>query len=408
MASAYLGVSMRNAFPIRKWALLYAAALLAGTLWCCSEKAKNPVGFGLAEGEGPWQTHQVIAQELLADSCISVTAGAGKGYYLLVGSWGEQEMRSLLRFEDLPDTLGLPLIGASLTLIAYSEANEESLSISVHALQSAWDDSAVTWEQPWNQPGGDFAGEAIAQEQYAVETSSRLVLEFDSAGVELVTGWLEGGPNNGILVKATDPQTDNLKYFYSENYSYYEPFLTLKFATGDTTDTTVSVLNAKDVSLFQPGTPVEEDVLCVCDGIVWRTWLHFDLPVIPDSVFVNRATLSLTMKEFSSPRDLMYLGVYAVTDMQTLEFSPGLKGYTSLSSDKELVEITLNTLVQDWADGAENTGFILKPSPEYSDLSRAFFYTSTADSSQRPTLTIMYTARPKVSSTLVPSGDLTQ
>ena len=369
-------------------AMILAAVILAN----CSEKAKNPVGFGLVEEEGPWRTSQEEIQELLADSCFAVTTGAGDGFYLLVGVWEEQETRSLLLFENLPDTLDLSLSGVSLTLTAYDEATEDSVFIALHALESSWDDSTVNWEQPWSQPGGDFAAEAIAQEYHALESGNQFELEFDSAGVDLVASWLSGGPNNGLLLRATDLGADNLKYFYSED-TPYNPILNFTFATSDTTDTTVTAIASHDAFIAQPGEPPEDAVLRVGDGIVYRTWLRFDLSAVPESVFVNRATLALTMMDFSSPLDRMTLAARRVTDMETLAFSSSLSGSASLYSAKELVEVDLTALVQSWIYGTENEGLILSPYLEYVDLSQALFWTSEADTTQRPTLTITYTAR---------------
>ena len=42
-------------------AMILAVVILAS----CSEKAKNPVGFGLVEEEGPWRTRQEEIQELM-------------------------------------------------------------------------------------------------------------------------------------------------------------------------------------------------------------------------------------------------------------------------------------------------------------------------------------------------------
>jgi len=162
----------------------------------------------------------------------------------------------------------------------------------------------VTWEQPWSQPGGDFTAEAIAQEYHALESGNQFELQFDTAGVDLVAGWLSGGPNNGLLLRAADLGADNLKYFYSED-TPYNPILNFTFATSDTTDTTVTAIASHDAFIAQPGEPPEDAVLRVGDGIVYRTWLLFDLSAVPESVFVNRATLALTMMDFSSPLDRM-------------------------------------------------------------------------------------------------------
>jgi hypothetical protein len=378
---------------MRKRDFILTVTLLAVILTSCSEKPNNPVGFRLVDEDGHWQVDRATIQEVLADSCFHVTLGSGIGPYLLVGSWEGQEARSLISFEDLPDTLSLSLTGAKLTLTAYTETQEDSMLISGHAIQNAWNDSTVTWEHPWNEAGGDFDAEVIAQGSYAIIEGTLLELDFSEQGVDLVRGWLGGQANNGIILRALDPEVENLKYFYSR-WTAYDPVLTLTFATGDTSDTSISVESNKNALIAQPVVFPGEDLLCVSDGFIYRTWLQFDLPAIPESAFVNLATLSLTVSEFHAPLDNMTVGAYSVSDFETLDFSPTLYGYANLFSGKTLMEIDISVLVQKWIYGAENAGVLLRTYPEYGDLSRALFFSSVADSVSRPTLTIVYTQPP--------------
>jgi len=387
---------------MRKWVLFLVASSLALIMVGCSEKAKNPVGFGLVE-EDHWQISQVVTQDILADSCIAVSTGAGKGYHLLVGFWQGQEARSLLLFADsleaeeqLPDTL-LPLIGAKLTLMANVEANAlagtDSLNVTVHEIRSIWDDSTVTWETPWSEAGGDFDPEPIATGILTDNASDTLQLDFNAIGLELVAGWLQGQANNGLILKTIDPQNDNLKYFYTA------PSLELTFATSDTSDTTVSAEVDQDAFIVQPGPPLAEGFLCVSDGTVRRSWIHFDLPTVPESVFVNRAVLSLSVSEFNSPLEQMTIRAYQVNDIETLAFNTSNYGSASLFSGKDLLEFQITGLVQNWVYGTPNAGLILKVAGEYQDLSRALFFTSAADSLYRPSLTITYTSPPTIKPT---------
>jgi hypothetical protein len=372
---------------------LFIALFLAVILSGCSEKAKNPVGFHLWDEEGPWRVHQFVTQNVLADSSFHVTRTDGIGAYLLVGSYESQEARSLLAFQDLPDTLAWPLSTATLNLIASSEAGEDSLLISAYALETPWSDSTATWNDPWTAPGGDHAPEVIAQGAYAVGGGAQLDLELNAAGVELVQGWLQGQPNNGIILMASGWEGDNLKYFYSEDTPYY-PALTLTFATGDTTDTTIIVDSDKDTFIAQPLTLPGEDLLMVSDGDVYRTWLQFDLSVIPESSFINLATLSLSVSEFHDPLNSMTVRAYSVSDPATLDYDTTPYGYSSLYTGKDLAEFNITLNVQNWVYGAEKAGVILKTYSEYSDISRVLFYSSLTDTLHRPTLTVTYTLPP--------------
>jgi hypothetical protein len=366
---------------------------VAFTMAGCSEKAKNPVGFGLVKDDNHWQTNQVVIEDILADSCFTVSTGAGDGYHLLIGSWEDQETRSLLLFEELPDTLSWPLIEAKLILTSYAEANEDSLIITAHSLQTGWQEEDVTWEHPWNAAGGDFDSEPIAEGSYALISAGQLELNFTGAGVQLVEGWLQGQANNGLILKAADLQENNLKYFYTTNIAYY-PRLELTFSISDTSDTTVNARATQDAFIAQLVASPDEDLLCVSDGSVRRSWIHFDVSAVPESVFINKASLALSVSEFSAPLNSMTIATYPVTDVGTLAFSTSSSGFANLFTGKELLEINLTSLVQSWITGTQNAGLMLKVPTEYNDLSKALFFTSAADSLQRPRLTILYTTPP--------------
>ena len=371
--------------------VLLLVIVLAGG---CSEKAKNPVGFRLWEEEGHWQVHQLVSQTMLADSSFHVERGTGIGPYLLMGSWEGQTARSLMSFEEnLPDTLERPLTEVSLTLVAYSEVSEDSILISVYPLQSPWSDSTASWEVPWTTAGGDYGTEPIAEGYFATADGFGFQVEFNTAGVELVQGWLDGQPNYGLLLKTDEPDDDHLKYFYSEDTPYY-PYLKMVFADEDEADTAI-VDSKKDTFIAEPVALPGEDLLLVSDGHVTRSWLQFDLSAIPESCFINLALLSLTVEEFKDPLDNMSLRAYPVSDVQTLSYKTSSYGRTSLYSGKESVVMDITAMVQDWAAGTENLGILLRTYLEHSSISQVLFLTSTADSAQRPTLSVVYTARPE-------------
>ena len=368
--------------------------LLAGLAGGCSEKTKNPVGFGLWDEEGHWQVHQLVNQDVTADSSFHAEIGSGIGPYLLMGSWEGQAARSLMSFEeDLPDTLDRPLTEVSLNMVAYSEVSEDSILISVYPLESPWSDSSATWEVPWTTAGGDYSAEPIGEGYFATEDGLEFQIEFNTAGVELVQGWLDGGPNYGLLLKSDELEEDHLKYFYSEDTPYF-PYLQMIFADEDEADTVI-VDSEKDTFIAEPVDPPGEDLLLVSDGHVTRSWLQFDLAAVPESSFINLARLSLTVSEFHDPLDNMSLRAYPVSDLQTLSYETSSYGSASLYSGKESVDLDITGMVQDWVTGTENLGILLRTYLEHSSISQALFLTSSADSAQRPTLEVVYTARPE-------------
>jgi hypothetical protein len=386
-------VSFRNVFlPI----LLLTIALNG-----CSEKERNPVGFGLQDEEGYWQVDQLVTQNVLADSSFHVSRGTGIGPYLLVGSWEGQETRSLISFQEgLPDTLDGTLSAVTMNLLAYSEVSEDSILISAYPIETPWSDSTATWEIPWTTPGGDYGTEPIAQGSFATGDGILFQLEFDTAGVELVRGWLDGNPNDGILLKADHHEGDHLKYFYSEDTPYY-PYLQMVFTIQDTSDT-ITVDSKEDTFIAQPVTLPGEDLLLVSDGHVNRTWLQFDISAVPESSFINLAMLSLSVSEFKDPLDNASVRTYPVTDPHTLSYDTNTFATANLFPGKEVAEFNITTIVQQWLNGVDHHGLIIKPYLEHSSLSQVLFYSSAADSSHRPSLKIVYTVEPEDASATRP------
>jgi hypothetical protein len=387
-------VRRRHSIPL---IVLLMAVLAAG----CSEKDKNPVGFGLWNEEGHWQVEQLISQNVTADSSFHVPRGSGIGPYLPVGTWEGQEVRSLLSFEKgLPDTLSTPLTSVSLNLIGYSEVSDDSILISVYPLETPWSDSTATWQIPWASPGGDHAAEPIAEGLFATVDGVELQLVFNQAGVDLVQSWLDGDSNTGILLKTGSLEEDHVKYFYSEDTPYY-PYLEMAFAAGDTADT-VEVDSKKDTFIAQPVSLPGDEFLLVSDGHITRTWLRFDLSAIPESCFINLALLSLTVSEFHDPLDNMSLRAYPVSDRQTLDFDTAPSAGVNLFPGKDIAELDITGLVSEWVTGRENLGILLKTYLEYSSLSRSLFHSPRADSALRPSLKIVYTIRPEDASAARP------
>lgn len=384
---------------VRRTHLIPLIVLLVAVLAAaCSEKAKNPVGFGLWNEEGHWQVEQLISQNVSADSSFHVTRGSGIGPYLPVGAWEGQEARSLLSFEEgLPDTLSMPLTGASLNLIAYSQVSDDSILISAYPLETPWIDSTATWQTPWTSPGGDHAAEPIAEGLFATADGVEFQLDLNEAGVALVQSWLNGDPNLGIILKAEGLEDDRMKYFYSEDTPYY-PYLEMIFAAGDTADT-VAVDSKKDTFIAQPVSLPGDEFLLVSDGHVTRTWLRFDLSAVPESSFINLALLSLTVSEFHDPLDNMSLRAYPVSERQTLEYDTAPSAGVNLFPGKDTAELDITEFVSDWITGRENLGILLKTYLEYSSPSRALFYSPRADSAWRPSLKIVYTIRPEDATT---------
>ncbi len=178
-------------------------------------------------------------------------------------------IREVMRFEDLDVLQGRKIMAARLELTVHSVRSgagantieafgilpavgdwvEGSLATGVSGTPDA-NDRGVTWnrrnqtnhnplEGPlWNTPGlgagTDYDPTALGsfsvvgsgpggESQYDIVS-----LNFNSAGLELIQSWVDGGPNAGFLLKAANESTPSVIYFSSQAASLgYRPRLIL-------------------------------------------------------------------------------------------------------------------------------------------------------------------------------------
>ncbi len=95
-----------------------------------------------------------------------------------------------------------------------------SATINAHGITNSWVESEVTWNSrmsgvSWTTPGGDYSG-AVSSSQFcpnSVDTNTWKSWDVTS----LVQGWVNGGTNNGVLLKDSS-STSACKWFYSSDY----------------------------------------------------------------------------------------------------------------------------------------------------------------------------------------------
>jgi len=153
--------------------ILALLLLLAG----CTEKKENPVGIDLIDpddfGEGPLEQVLYAAQ----DTSFEDVENTGSSSELYVGSEGWTLMRSLLRFESLPQVDSL--VRATITFRRSSFNSSSSFDIIAYPLSTHWTELEVTWEAAtedtldesvqWSRPGGDYEHKQAGRFTFSAE-----------------------------------------------------------------------------------------------------------------------------------------------------------------------------------------------------------------------------------------------
>jgi len=150
-----------------------------------------------------------------ADSTMLVRGGSSSagGAELLVGNLGGAASASYLKFNGLVDRLRFHTIyGAQLSIVDYDSPSCSPRPVSVHAVTQAWS-AGPGWSYPGPAVGGALAAKSFAYGFIALGQSrsacpaAQVLFDLGKGGRDTVQGWVDGGANNGLALRAsaTDP-----------------------------------------------------------------------------------------------------------------------------------------------------------------------------------------------------------
>jgi hypothetical protein len=145
-----------------------------------------------------------------ADSAMVVQGGSSRatGSDLLAGPIGGAAA-SYLKFNSLVSALQYHTIyGAQLSIVQYDSPSCSPRPMSVHPVTQGWS-AGAGWAYPGPAVGSALASRSFAYGYIALGHSTsacptdRVLFDLGRAGTELVQGWVNGGANNGISLRAS-------------------------------------------------------------------------------------------------------------------------------------------------------------------------------------------------------------
>jgi hypothetical protein len=399
--------------PDRRWTrrriarLLLTAALPAVLIPGCTERRESPVGLDLNDperrGGGPFEL--VVRAE--RDTSFEDTGNGGAGPELYVGSEGDVRLRTLLRFETLPEADSI--IRATVKLRRADGWSSGAFDIQAFPVVTAWEELLVTWEMaaedslgesvPWARPGGDF--DAVSAGRFAFSDAEGDTLYEMGLDAGLVQDWIDGTRENEgvILIASGEGGGTGFASFVSRQSTdgVGEPALEIEYVPPDAPDSTavteVRVTNDVFLALFEgqvdPARPLLGDV----PG--FRTFLRFDLAGFDSTWTIVRADLGLLVVDGSRVHDDLHLEASALTSEWSgadTEADPAIIASTVVAEDDTLVELNLTGLVQLWVTGDfDNDGVGLRmgrATDEFGYL--AIDGAAAGEEARRPFLRIVY------------------
>lgn len=412
------------------------AGLIIFVLISCTIK-KNPVGF-----QGGIQPVSITFDYSIFNNSYSFEDSVDN-YQLntnfLVGEYNSnnssKELRSLLRFNDLPDSISSIDGDVTIELQIRNRFNYDIIdntTISVGKLTSDWADSETTWLNAtdtlsWSTAGGDF--EIIENDTLqisCVEDTLQIKLP-----ISIITDWINADSLNFGLILI--PQITNAfleiysKEYTTDSESEFNPSLSFNYfiSESDTVATEFNneLTNDTFIYSFDEQLTIFENYLTLSNIKPIKMYLDFDLS---DSLFinsynsgiynaddyrrmtVNRAELILSVID-DDPiypiTESIYIKPYYVTSdtlnfddiyqpMLTADdylFAGDVNSSDSLQADQIKIDIT--NVIQFFTSGEiDNKGILLKSIYENKDLRHLSFATRDHyDETKRPKLNIIYT-----------------
>jgi hypothetical protein len=323
-------------------------------------------------------------------------SGMWQSERMVTCNWHGYWARSFMGFSR-PDTT-LVLESAALHLYATRiEGEMAASSFGVYTLADSLLAGDIYWDK---MPAADkLAG------NFTLPDPSPEELGEDSVSVDItgvVADWMSGASDNyGLMVKLDEEGTATEAIAeFGTSQGRNRPVETdegdtvlvdvrpsVRIAYIDTTgesdnDTTLWYLPSNDTFSDTLVTPFEGDMLIVGNGFPSRSFVKFDLDVLPEGSTLTRAVLDLTLAAGSSSFDEITISCYgALSEWNGFDTEIGSAGAGTTTLQRKdyeldgLVRMDITPLVRPQVGGVvSNYGYVIKSTKEAFDLDYVRFY----------------------------------
>jgi hypothetical protein len=187
---------------------------MTGIVWGCGEKKENPVGFFLGQQKDPSWNPQSLELASPAEVEVYQPSGLILNQHLPVGKWigvggvTAGEIRSYIRFGQLPDT-SLSFDTVRLELSYDVVLHNSPVRVLLSKASSAWWEIHPVWPPPEPADSETLRTVGIADE-------GGLTTATFSLPDSLVRNWMaDSTQNNGFLLQLADQSARGVARFFS-------------------------------------------------------------------------------------------------------------------------------------------------------------------------------------------------
>ncbi len=390
-------------------AVFFLIVCLMITIACTDERG-SPVGIFLIddsfEGETPPDTVLYAVQDTSFEEVVNTSYSP----VFYVGKEGKTRVRTLLRFEGLPQADSV--LSAVVKLRRASEFTSSAFDVIAYPATAEWHVLDATWEialideesgdtTKWD--GGDYDLTEAGRFSFSGDEADTLFeMELDA---DLVESWIEDSDqNNGIILVSSEEESNPgfLSMVSRQSMDGVgEPTIELEYLSPENPDTilTTEILVNNDLFIYEyQDSDVRPEVpenLLLGAAPAFRTMLRFDLSGFDTTWTVIRADLSLYVADSTHLHEDLTVEAFAILspwEGSDSEMDDTTLGITTVSPGDSTVGLNMTGMVQLWALGDfENHGFIVKMGRLQNVLGHVELYGADHNSlDRRPSMKIYY------------------
>lgn len=360
----------------------------------CSQK-KNFLGFE-EEIENKIITDTLSNSVNFIKSYVDSTSNYQSNTKLIVGKFNGVEVRSLLKFKNLPDSAWVDstTINSCEIIIIKKLLFDTDFNIKVYKVIKDWKENTVVKDSLWNE----YDNLNVLAEFSTSQDTIIFNIEIDT-----LKNWIESDSTNfGIMLKCDGNLENNFVEFYSSETSNY-PYLKISYIDSSGTDTTKTYTVSEDTFIGYDENFYYTEILnfpIIQNLYPTRTIFSFCMDSLinlledtsdSSKITINKAAIIFdsTMIDSAFVSD-SYLEVkpYYISDTTNINYEhiTGSKA-SKFYKDDQTLEINVSGIIQGYLRGElENNQFLIKSTTENKDFSYLKFCEDI-----KPLMKIIYT-----------------
>ena len=376
----------------------------------CGKDKPLPTGYSDIFGDREGQVADtLIVQEPGTEAYYSRLINTGAGDNLLIGNYQNYASAIYMKFGNLPDSAEIHSAKLYLKKSPIDStilASNQTFNLNLYHAGFEWENDQDP-EQYLNQlpfMSGSFQNVIVT-----IDTSDTIAIDLDTLVVSDWADTISGLTNNGFWMVSEDLQGILGCYSTENAETSLKPAIKLIYSfidsTGKVRDTT-TVYATNDAFLIPDTTSVlnslDPDNFYIGKGLVFRSFLKFDLSNFDTTIHLNRALMKIVINKDNSIGNILNASDIIIfrkeeesrskSDVNELPATASYGG--TLVADTLIVDVTQT--IQGWiGNNYPNYGFLVRSVNEERTLSRTAFYSSKSSDALQPRLYLYYTSPPR-------------